>query len=232
MIGTDDGRSSNSQKVTQLSIREFKKALHDVEPMTTWESSSVRHIDSSKKITSEKSKNLNDVIKKNLGIPKRIRICYQKLEYSYRMLVTEMVVVVNELGLQQIDLLEKILTKLARDATNSSNHLSVQQLICCSTSLDHSQQDLLVTDTDESDCFSSDVDIEQEIEPNVFSAEEMLYFNDSSYSGSDIEPENIQKHVSVSGRRIVDLKYFLGALKSLQHVGFGCPFFDVHRREK
>ncbi|KAK4881308.1 hypothetical protein RN001_004627 [Aquatica leii] len=60
MIGTDDGRSSNSQKVTQLSIREFKKALHDVEPMTTWESSSVRHIDSSKKITSEKSKNPNE----------------------------------------------------------------------------------------------------------------------------------------------------------------------------
>ncbi|KAK4885390.1 hypothetical protein RN001_001661 [Aquatica leii] len=95
------------------------------------------------------------------------------------------------------------------------------------TSLDHSQQDLLVTDTDESDSFSSDVDIEQEIEPNVFSAEEMLHSNDSSYSGSDIEPETIQKHLSVSGRRIVDLKYFLDALKSLQHVGFGCSFFDI-----
>ncbi|KAK4877637.1 hypothetical protein RN001_010143 [Aquatica leii] len=67
MIGTDDGRSSNFQKVTQLSIREFKKALHDVEPMTTWESSSVRHIDSSKKITSEKSKNPNDVIQEKFG---------------------------------------------------------------------------------------------------------------------------------------------------------------------
>ncbi|KAF5285478.1 hypothetical protein FQA39_LY16633 [Lamprigera yunnana] len=31
----------------------------------------------------------------------------------------------------------------------------------------------------------------------------------------------------ICGRRIIDLEYFLNALKSLKHEGFGCIFFDL-----
>ncbi|KAK4887261.1 hypothetical protein RN001_003532 [Aquatica leii] len=45
----------------------------------------------------------------------------------------------------------------------------------------------------------------------------------------DVEIENRKNNdeVNITGRRIVDLQYFLKQLKSLKHEGFGCSFFDM-----
>ncbi|KAF5302377.1 hypothetical protein FQA39_LY10416 [Lamprigera yunnana] len=45
----------------------------------------------------------------------------------------------------------------------------------------------------------------------------------------DLEIQNAKsmENPVISGRRKVDLEYFLNALKSLKHEGFGCSFFDL-----
>ncbi|KAF2885878.1 hypothetical protein ILUMI_20295, partial [Ignelater luminosus] len=45
----------------------------------------------------------------------------------------------------------------------------------------------------------------------------------------DVEMERVNTNVEfcISGKRIVDIGFFLSALKSLKHEGFGCSFYDM-----
>ncbi|KAK4882555.1 hypothetical protein RN001_005874 [Aquatica leii] len=58
--------------------------------------------------------------------------------------------------------------------------------------------------------------------------------NSDSDKSSDFEDISFEREVgtkppfTISGRRIIDISYFLGQLKSLKHKGYDCSFFDMN----
>lgn len=52
--------------------------------------------------------------------------------------------------------------------------------------------------------------------------------SESEYSDLETEFDQPKEdQFSLSGRRIIDIAYFLSSLKRIRHHGFGCSFFDV-----
>ncbi|KAK4880215.1 hypothetical protein RN001_008361 [Aquatica leii] len=73
----------------------------------------------------------------------------------------------------------------------------------------------------------SDRDTDPKDVTDVSSVDEDQYSDASLLIESDTETDHIQKEKVLTGRRVVDIQYFLSALKSLQHMGFGCSFLKA-----